>query len=325
MRSAGRGASHARGPPPDVARGVHRSRAPGRGALLDELDAALALPQSKGPARMFVLDGESGGAGRERWGTVAVQRARFRRGDVGVPPKPRASPTTRRLRRRRGFLRGHFQRRRCWSIIRCWSGGCRRGGCGCVREGEDHMPRLFSFVSTEDGGGSGVEAYFHGRYLVLEATGGGGAGGGVQSRAPEEVGEGRDAVYVSLRLEALDVRRRGVLHQRARGGAAVHRRRARGDPQGDPAIRARLAGFLLRRNEPPGGDGGVTAAATTVRASRRAWPRVRLQRTDRRAARLAAQREGRDLRPGVRRERGVRIHGRERGRSSPAVGRGAKK
>ena len=33
----------------------------GRGALLDELDAALALPQSKGPARMFVLDGESGG------------------------------------------------------------------------------------------------------------------------------------------------------------------------------------------------------------------------------------------------------------------------
>ena len=43
-------------------------------------------------------------------------------------------------------------------------------------EGEDHMPRLFSFVSAEDGihgGGAGVEAYFHGRYLVLEATGGG--------------------------------------------------------------------------------------------------------------------------------------------------------
>ena len=244
---------------------------------------------------------------------MAVQRARFRRGDVGVPRNHA------RVRRRGGcgggggFPRGHFQRRRCWSIIRCWSGGCRRGGCGCVRGGRgSHAEALLVRLHGGRGrvGGGGVLS------RAVPGPRGDGRrrrGGGVQSRAPEEVGEGRDAVYASLRLEALDVRRRGVLHQRARGGAAVHRRRARGDPQGDPAIRARLAGFLLRRNEPPGGDGGVTAAATTVRASRRAWPRVRLQRTDRRAARLAAQREGRDLRPGVRRERGVRIHGRERG------------
>ena len=39
---------------------------------------------------------------------------------------------------------------------------------------QEHMPRLFSFLSTdpdENGGAQGVEAYFHGPYLVVEATG----------------------------------------------------------------------------------------------------------------------------------------------------------
>ena len=39
---------------------------------------------------------------------------------------------------------------------------------------QEHMPRLFSFPSTrpdENGGAQGVEAYFHGPYLVVEATG----------------------------------------------------------------------------------------------------------------------------------------------------------
>ena len=34
---------------------------PGRGVMLHELDAALALPQSRGPSRMFQLDGENSG------------------------------------------------------------------------------------------------------------------------------------------------------------------------------------------------------------------------------------------------------------------------
>ena len=46
------------------------------------------------------------------------------------------------------------------------------------------MPRLFSFVSTEHGGKQGVEAYFHGRYLVLEATGENGARASAPFAAP---------------------------------------------------------------------------------------------------------------------------------------------
>jgi len=41
-------------------------------------------------------------------------------------------------------------------------------------DAQEHMPRLFSFLSTdpdENGGAQGVEAYFHGPYLVVEATG----------------------------------------------------------------------------------------------------------------------------------------------------------
>ena len=236
---------------------------------------------------------------------MAVQRPRFRRGDVGVPRNHA------RVRRRGGggdgggFPRRHFERRRGWSKIRGWSGGRRHSGCGCVRGGRgSHAEALLVRLRGGRGRGGG------GGVLSRSVPGPRGdgrrrRGGGVQSRG-EEGGEGRDAVYASLRTQALDVRRRGILHQRARGGAAVHRRRARGDPQGDPTPRARLAGFLLRRDQSPGGDGGVTAAATTVRAPRRAGPRVRVQRTDRCAARLAAQREGRDLRPGVRRLR--RIH-----------------
>ena len=44
---------------------------------------------------------------------------------------------------------------------------------------QEHMPRLFSFLSTEASdknfGAQGVEAYFHGSYLVVEATGADGA------------------------------------------------------------------------------------------------------------------------------------------------------
>ena len=38
-------------------------------------------------------------------------------------------------------------------------------------EGAAYMPRLFSFLSAE---GHGVEAYFHGPYLLIEASGGAG-------------------------------------------------------------------------------------------------------------------------------------------------------
>ncbi len=38
-------------------------------------------------------------------------------------------------------------------------------------EGATYMPRLFSFLSAE---GHGVEAYFHGPFLVMEANGSGG-------------------------------------------------------------------------------------------------------------------------------------------------------
>jgi hypothetical protein len=38
-------------------------------------------------------------------------------------------------------------------------------------EGAAYMPRLFSFLSAE---GHGVEAYFHGQYLLIEASGGAG-------------------------------------------------------------------------------------------------------------------------------------------------------
>ena len=48
-------------------------------------------------------------------------------------------------------------------------------------DAQEHMPRLFSFLSTEASdkngffGAQGVEAYFHGSYLVVEATGADGA------------------------------------------------------------------------------------------------------------------------------------------------------
>lgn len=40
-------------------------------------------------------------------------------------------------------------------------------------EGTTHMPRLFSFISSDN---HGVEAYFHGQFLVVETGGGGGKG-----------------------------------------------------------------------------------------------------------------------------------------------------
>ena len=149
----------------------------GRGALLDELDAALALPQSKGPARMFVLDGESGGVlGASSGGPWPFNDHGF------------AVVTWVYLETTRGSDDAAAAVAAVASHAAVSSGGAigpksavgpaaaAAAAAAASGEGEDHMPRLFSFVSAEDGihgGGAGVEAYFHGRYLVLEATGGG--------------------------------------------------------------------------------------------------------------------------------------------------------
>ena len=139
-----------------------------------------------------------------------------------------------------------------------WSGGRRR--LAAAASGEARITCRGSLVRLRGGRGRGGG----GAWCLVPRRRAAAARSGVQSWG-EEGGEGRDAVYASLRTQALDVRRRGILHQRARGGAAVHRRRARGDPQGDlPRVHGSLGFCCVGTN--PGGDGRVTAAATTVRA-----------------------------------------------------------
>ena len=295
MRSAGRGASHAGRPPPDVARDVrvargsrprrHASRARRRARAAAEPRPVADVPTGRGEQR---------GAGRERRRSLAVQRRRFRGGDVGVPGN---HARVRRLRRARGgggVPRGCLERSRR---------GSRRGGGG-------------------GGGGVRPRRGSHAAAVLVRIRGGWGqrGGGGVLPRAvpgargdgrvcrgwrtrDEEDGEGRRAVHPRFQTEALDVRRRRILRQRdPKRGAAVHRRRARGDAAGHLTSRVRVLRVLLRRDEPARRDGGAAASPATVLALRSARTGVRVQRANRRAPRVSAQCTGRDVRPRVRDE-----------------------
>ena len=137
-----------------------------RGVLLDNLDAALRMRQSRGPRVLFQMDGESSGvlgasvpgswpfndrgftfvtwvyleslSGSETAEMAAAAIAAAAATAVGAQASPAAAAAA---------------------------------AAAAAGEREDYMPRLFSFLSTEEGGREGVEAYFHGQYLVLEANG----------------------------------------------------------------------------------------------------------------------------------------------------------
>ena len=176
------------------------------------------------------------------------------------------------------------------------------------------MPRLFSFVSTEDGGGSGWRRTFTGgtwssRRRAAAARRWGPITG------PEEV-HGSRCRLRSLRLEAgraspWSTPPEGTGRRGCTSTACPWR------PTGGPRHSCAARWFLLRRNEPPAAMAGL-AGDDSARFTR-AWPRV-LQRTDRRAARLAAQREGGPT-SGVRRERGYES---TEGRGRPVRWRGQK-
>ena len=155
---------------------------PGRGAMLHELDAALALPQSRGPSRMFQLDGENSGV----LGASVGGPWPFNDGGFAVV-------TWVYLETTRGSDDSAAHAATVASHAAASSGhdvgpaAAAAAAAAASGHEEDHMPRLFSFVSAEDGGNAGVEAYFHGRYLVLEATGGSVEAGGLGTKRTAKV------------------------------------------------------------------------------------------------------------------------------------------
>ena len=155
---------------------------PGRGVMLHELDAALALPQSRGPSRMFQLDGENSGV----LGASVGGPWPFNDGGFAVV-------TWVYLETTRGSDDSAAHAAAVASHAAASSGhdvgpaAAAAAAAAASGHEEDHMPRLFSFVSAEDGGNAGVEAYFHGRYLVLEATGGSVEAGGLGTKRTAKV------------------------------------------------------------------------------------------------------------------------------------------
>ena len=163
-------------------------------------------------------------------------------------------------------------------------------------DAQEHMPRLFSFVSTEHGGKQGVEAYFHGRYLVLEATGDDGARASAPFAAPIQL-KRWTCVAVEYRP---GVGVGGGSSSSASTAAAGEARLyvdgvlAESHPVSPRGSAGRSVSVAWGR--PAGGDGWGAKPTTTVRAVRRVGTRVRVSRGYRRAARRGAHRQRRELR-----------------------------
>ena len=176
------------------------ARGTARGALVRALDAALRSPRSGGPASFFALDGEGSGV-LGASGARSNSHSGFGSGSgsnssSGWPFNDRgfAFVTWVYLESLRGSETAAAAAAEIAAAAAAAAGGARRPATIPRRrrssrsrrrgDAQEHMPRLFSFVSTEHGGKQGVEAYFHGRYLVLEATGENGARASAPFAAP---------------------------------------------------------------------------------------------------------------------------------------------
>ena len=177
------------------------ARGTARGALVRALDAALRSPRSGGPASFFALGGEGSGV-LGASGARSNSHSGFGSGSgsnssSGWPfndrgfafvtwvyleslrgPSRAAAAAGRRLRRRR-------RRRR--------EGGAQASDNPPPPPQQPQLPPrgtrrntclVCSASSPPNGGKQGVEAYFHGRYLVLEATGENGARASAPFAAP---------------------------------------------------------------------------------------------------------------------------------------------
>eukprot|EP00850_Spirogloea_muscicola_P008241 SM000043S15869 [mRNA] locus=s43:763446:778532:+ [translate_table: standard] len=147
---------------------THRS---GRGAveLMVALERAVASEEAAGPACTFELDGESSGLlgpGESRWPFASgyavvtwlyVESFADTVGAAATAAAIAAAATAR--------------------VGRASAVSAAAAASALAGEGLVHMPRLFSFLTGES---IGVEAFFHGQFLVVEAAGGGGSskGGG---------------------------------------------------------------------------------------------------------------------------------------------------
>eukprot|EP00850_Spirogloea_muscicola_P020769 SM000226S07410 [mRNA] locus=s226:160492:175617:+ [translate_table: standard] len=144
---------------------THRS---GRGAveLMVALERAVASEEAAGPACTFELDGESSGLlgpGESRWPFASgyavvtwlyVESFADTVGAAATAAAIAAAATAR--------------------VGRASAVSAAAAASALAGEGLVHMPRLFSFLTGES---IGVEAFFHGQFLVVEAAGGGGGGG----------------------------------------------------------------------------------------------------------------------------------------------------
>ena len=176
------------------------ARGTARGALVRALDAALRSPRSGGPASFFALDGEGSGV-LGASGARSNSHSGFGSGSgsnssSGWPFNDRgfAFVTWVYLESLRGSETAAAAAAEIAAAAATAAGGragqrqspaaAAAAAAAAAGDAQEHMPRLFSFVSTEHGGKQGVEAYFHGRYLVLEATGENGARASAPFAAP---------------------------------------------------------------------------------------------------------------------------------------------
>ena len=151
------------------------ARGRARGTLLDALDGALSSGRCRrAPSASFALDGESSGLlGPASPGAWPFNERGFTFAtwvflESTSVVSERAAAATAAMARMAAFTSGGSAAATA-STSRVSATAASYAADG---ENETHMPRLFSFISTEPGGAQGVEAYFHGAFLVLEANGG---------------------------------------------------------------------------------------------------------------------------------------------------------
>eukprot|EP00850_Spirogloea_muscicola_P006613 SM000031S11622 [mRNA] locus=s31:702958:718064:- [translate_table: standard] len=131
------------------------------------LERAVASEEAAGPACTFELDGESSGLlgpGESRWPFASgyavvtwlyIESFADTVGAAATAAAIAAAATAR--------------------VGRASAVSAAAAASALAGEGLVHMPRLFSFLTGES---IGVEAFFHGQFLVVEAAGGGGGGKG---------------------------------------------------------------------------------------------------------------------------------------------------
>jgi hypothetical protein len=147
-----------------------------RGVLLDNLDAALRLSQSRGPAAAFQLDGESSGL----LGVSTPGHWPFN--DQGftfvtwmylesLSGSETAAAAAAAIAAAAATAVGGGEGSKVARVSVPPSAAAAAAAAAAAGDKEAHMPRLFSFLSTEESGRQGVEAYYHGQFLVLEANG----------------------------------------------------------------------------------------------------------------------------------------------------------